>query len=324
MTILLGLSLVSGLAWFFSMLAGGGSPLILIPVVGGLLGPEAVAPVITVGMLVGNGQRSLMFWRQIHWGVTAWYLPGALAGAVLGAWLLSRIQVVLLEPAIGVVLVAMALNFLWGRSRRSAVPASGGGKTTGAAKMVGAPKTSEGAIESAVMSGLASGVMAAGVMPSLPVPQQPVPQQPVPQQPVPQQPGPSAAVPRAQGAIAAWYFLPAAFLNGVGSALIGSTGPILNPLYLRYGLVKEDMIATKSFHKASLHLVKIGAYALMGNLTLSNLWYGLIIGAAALPANWLGQKVLQRMTDQQFKDWVYGFVAVSGGWMVLHTWFPSF
>jgi hypothetical protein len=67
----------SFVAWFLSMLAGGGSPFILIPLISLLLGAQVVAPVITVGLLVGNTQRGLFFWRQIDWTVTAWYIPGA-------------------------------------------------------------------------------------------------------------------------------------------------------------------------------------------------------------------------------------------------------
>lgn len=43
------------------MLAGGGSPFILLPVVSLLLGAQAVAPVITTGLLIGNAQRGLFF-----------------------------------------------------------------------------------------------------------------------------------------------------------------------------------------------------------------------------------------------------------------------
>ena len=56
-SILVLLSSVSFSAWFISMLVGGGSPLILIPVVTLLLGAPAVAPVLTIGSTLGNVQR---------------------------------------------------------------------------------------------------------------------------------------------------------------------------------------------------------------------------------------------------------------------------
>jgi uncharacterized membrane protein YfcA len=110
--------LISGasfVAWFFSMLAGGGSPFILIPLLSVLLGAQAVAPVITTGLLIGNTQRSLFFWREIDWRVTAWYLPGCLAGSMLGAWIFAWVQVDWLQVLLGVALLGMVANYWLGK-----------------------------------------------------------------------------------------------------------------------------------------------------------------------------------------------------------------
>lgn len=56
-SVYLWLGLTSTVGWFFSTLAGGGSSLILIPVVGHLLGAAVVPPVITVGGIFGNIER---------------------------------------------------------------------------------------------------------------------------------------------------------------------------------------------------------------------------------------------------------------------------
>lgn len=233
---------VSFIAWFFSMLAGGGSPLVLIPLLTVVLGTAAVAPTITTGMLVGNAQRSFFFWRKIDWRVTAWYLPGCLVGAVLGAYALKRVQADWLQLLIGAALLGMVLNYWLGRSL----------------KRVNLSLT-----------------------------------------------------------VKPWHFLPVAFLNAVGSALIGSTGPVMNPLYFAYGLEKEAMIATKSSNKVFLHVVKLLSYGVLGTLEPSHVGYGLVIGIAAVPANWLGKWVLERMTNDQFQQLVFAFVAVSG---VLMLW----
>lgn len=238
----------SFVAWFFSMLAGGGSPLVLIPLLTLLLGTQAVAPVITTGLLIGNTQRSLFFWREIDWRVTAWYLPGCLAGAVLGAYIFTQVQVDWLQIIIGVALLGMVANYWLKESF----------------------KFSDRAIT-----------------------------------------------------IKAWYFFPVAFLNSVGSALIGSTGPIMNPMYFAYGLEKEAMIATKASNKAFLHIFKLLSYAALGVLEPKYIGYGLIIGLGAMPANWLGKWVLERISNDQFRQMVYAFVAVSGVIMIWEqrSWF---
>ncbi|MBE9181100.1 sulfite exporter TauE/SafE family protein [Oculatella sp. LEGE 06141] len=239
------LGLVSFVAWFISMIAGGGSPLILIPLVSFLFGSDAIAPVITTGMLVGNAQRTLYFWQEIDWDITRWYLPGAIAGAILGAYTLTQIHVDWLPTLVGIALLLMVANY-------------------GLGKVLSQPKA-----------------------------------------PLPIKP---------------WYFLPLAFCNAFGSGLIGSMGPILNPVYLSYGLVKERMIATKSVHVVVIHIVKLMTYAVLGTLTVPDLTCGLIIGLAAIPANWLGKRVLDKMSGDQFQQTVFAFVAVSG---ILMLWQQS-
>lgn len=239
--IILLLSGVSFVAWFISMLAGGGSPLVLIPLITLLLGSQAVAPTITTGLLVGNTQRSLFFWRDIDWWVTLWYVPGAILGAGLGAYVFSQVHADWLQVLLGIALLMMVLTECLNRWLK-------------------------------------------------------------------QQPWTVT--------IRAWHFLPVAFLNAVGSGLIGSTGPVMNPLYLGYGLEKEAMIATKSANKAFLHTMKLVSYLALGVLDISYLGYGLAIGLAAVPANWLGKWVLERMSNEQFRQAVYTFVAVSGALML--------
>lgn len=235
--IALSLFVASFLAWFLSMLAGGGSPFILIPIISLLLGTPAVAPVITTGLLIGNTQRGISFWQYVDWQVTAWYVPGATVGALIGCYGLTQIHVEGLQLLLGMGLLIMVANYLL------------------------APKDD-------------------------------------------------------QFAVKAWYFLPLAFVNAIGSGLIGSTGPVMNPLYLNYGLEKEAMVATKAFNKAVLHLVKLTAYAAFGSLNSEYLAYGLVIGLGAIPANWLGKMVLAKLSAQQFRQLVFAFVAVSGVAMI--------
>jgi uncharacterized protein len=227
----------SFVAWFISMLTGGGCPLILIPLVTVLLGAQSVAPIITTGMLLGNVQRSLLFWQQVDWPATRWYLPGALFGAVLGAYVFTQIQAGWLQLGLGIILLLMVLNYC-------------------------------------------------------------------------------VRLPIAPIAIKPWHFLPFAFFNAIGSGILGSTGPILNPVYLNYGLVKESMVATKALHQISLHAVKLTAYAALGAYRSEYFVYGLCIGLAGIPANWLGKLVLARMSQDQFRHAVVALLAVSGVVMI--------
>jgi uncharacterized membrane protein YfcA len=241
------LALVSAIAWSVSILAGGGSPFILIPVVNLMLGAAAVPPVITVGMLLGNAHRIVLFWRDVDWHLTLWYAPGAIIGAILGAFAFTQIHLDWLQLILGVFLVVSMLSL-----------------------------------------------------------------GPEPQEPL--------------FKVKAWYILPAGFMKAFVSGLVGTTGPVLNPFYLSYGLVKEQLIATKATHVVIIHLVKILTYAALGALSLRDIGFGLVIGLVAIPANLIGKQILNQMNAKLFRQLVLATMAISGLWMLwgqrdlLSTW----
>jgi len=223
----------SCIGWFVSSLAGGGSPLILIPTLSLFLSASMIPQVITVGMLFGNGQRVGLYWQGIDWQLTRWYLPGAIVGAIVGAFLFTQLQLEWLTVLLGLFLIISIFTYR-----------------------------------------LAENLTLFQVK--------------------------------------AWYFLPAGFIYAFLSGLIGSTGPLLNPFYLHYGLEKGEMIGTKSAHVLVVHIVKIIAYSAFGVISSPIIAYGLLIGMGALPGNWLGQKVLEKMEDKQFRQIAIAFVLISG------------
>jgi uncharacterized protein len=227
------LTLASILSWFISTLAGGGSPLILIPVTGFFLGAGAVPPVVTIAMLIGNTQRVFLYWKEMNWLITWWYLPGSTIGAGLGAFFFTRIQSQWLMILLAIFLILSTFSY-----------------------------------------GLKENTQSFQVR--------------------------------------AWYFLPAGFIYGFLSGLLGSPGPLLNSLYLNYGLRKEQMVATKSAHMMVAHFIKVIIYASLGVLSLPYIVYGLVLGVSALPGNWIGQIVLKRISEEQFRHIVVGFVTLSG------------
>ncbi|MEG3435600.1 sulfite exporter TauE/SafE family protein [Pannus brasiliensis CCIBt3594] len=227
------LFVAGSLGWFFSTLAGGGSPLILLPVLGWFFDATVIPPVLTTGMLFGNLQRMGLYWKEIDWPSTWWYMPGAIVGSTLGAFVFAHIQLKWLPLVLGIFLVFSSVSQLF------------------------------------------------------------------------QQNNPFFK-------IRTWYFMPAGLIYAFLSGLVGSTGPMLNLFYINYGLVKEPMIATKSVHMVAVHVAKLIAYAAFGVLHIPFLGYGLLLGLAAWPGNWLGQKVLERMSIDQFKQVVMLFVSISG------------
>lgn len=225
------LTLGSFASWLISTVAGGGTPFILIPLIGFFLGSVAIPPVLTTVMLCGHPQRLWLYWKYIDWKIMGWYLPGAIIGAILGAIAYTKIQLEWLPILLAVFLIASTLSYV--PSKNPTKPAF---------------------------------------------------------------------------KVHPWYFLPSGFVFALLSGIIGSTGPLLNPLYINYGLVKEDLIGTKSAHLLVVHLVKIITYGFLGALNPIYLGYGLLMGVAAFPGNLVGQKILTQMSEQNFQKLLVSFV----------------
>ncbi|TYQ26885.1 sulfite exporter TauE/SafE family protein [Pseudanabaena sp. UWO311] len=284
------LSVVSFFAWIVSTLAGGGSPFILIPLVNLLMGAVAVPPVITIGMFFGNAHRVLLFWRDIDWVLTAWYAPGAILGAVLGAYTFTQIHLDWLQIVIAIFLIVSAVLFELEKSPEKTVAED-------KAKSIKLIDNSQGLEELEELIEINQ----LGELSELSDLEQ------------------SELIPKEvklKFQLKAWHIMPAGFLKAYVSGLVGTTGPVLNPFYLRYGLVKEKMLATKATHMTIIHLVKILTYGALAAMSKEQVIAGLAIGLAAIPANLIGKALLKLMSPHQFRQVVLAFMAVGGIWML--------
>ncbi len=225
------LTVGSFISWLISTVAGGGTPMIMIPLISFFLGAAAVPPVLTTVMLCGHPQRLFLYWKYIEWRIIWWYLPGAVVGAILGAIVYTKVQIEWLPILLAVFLIISTFSY-----------------------------------------------------------------------------APNEEITEKSFEVHPWYFLPSGFIFAFISGLIGSAGSLLNPLYINYGLVKEDLIGTKSAHLLLVHVVKIITYAIYGVLNPMILGYGLLMGLAAFPGNWLGRRILTQMSEHNFQKLLVGFV----------------
>ncbi|SDM48307.1 hypothetical protein SAMN05421823_11449 [Catalinimonas alkaloidigena] len=103
---------------------------------------------------------------------------------------------------------------------------------------------------------------------------------------------------------------------GFVSGLTGAVGVLFNRFYLRYGMEKEEIVATRAANELLLHLVKVGLYAHLGLLTGNALRLGGAVALAALGASWGMQWVLPRVRDTWFRRIGYAAMVVSGVFML--------
>lgn len=107
------------LAYIISTLSGGGGSLLLVPVINYLLGTKATPPVVNLGNLVGEPVRIILFWKNIEWRIVKYYLPSAVAGTILGAWIFSTIKLEWLQIIVGLFLISTIFQYRFGKKERS-------------------------------------------------------------------------------------------------------------------------------------------------------------------------------------------------------------
>ena len=108
------------------------------------------------------------------------------------------------------------------------------------------------------------------------------------------------------------YFGPLGLLVCFTSSLIGATGAVLNPFYLNFGVVKEELVATKAANSFFVAIVQIGTYWKFGKLDAQLFLYGLCIGVGAALGNFLGKSILKKMSLKQFRQVIIMMMVITG------------
>ena len=105
-------------------------------------------------------------------------------------------------------------------------------------------------------------------------------------------PHPPRLAPRAFVAVGA--------VSGLGSALVGSVGPLTAPFFLARGLVKEAYIGTEATSAVVLHAAKLVAYGVGALLSAGVLVLGLLLSPPTMLGAWAGRHVVRRISPRAF------------------------
>lgn len=100
--------------------------------------------------------------------------------------------------------------------------------------------------------------------------------------------------------------------SGLGSALLGSVGPLTAPFFLAYGLTRAAYIGTEAAAALTMHLTKTAAYGAGDLLTGTVLLYGAALTPATLAGAWAGRKIVGRLSDRVFVLLVEAGLVVAG------------
>ena len=113
------LALAAFVCWLVSTLAGGGGALLMIPIITWAADPKAVAPAIALGTLISSPARVWMFWRHVDWTIVRWYVPGAIAGGILGGYVFAAAEPQWLKVIAAIFLLSTLLQYRLGERKRS-------------------------------------------------------------------------------------------------------------------------------------------------------------------------------------------------------------
>ena len=86
----------------------------------------------------------------------------------------------------------------------------------------------------------------------------------------------------------------------VGSALLGSVGPLTAPFFLARGLTRAAYIGTEAACALLLHLTKTAAYGAGNLLSARVLLLGLALVPATTAGTWVGKRIVGRISDRVF------------------------
>ena len=88
--------------------------------------------------------------------------------------------------------------------------------------------------------------------------------------------------------------------SGLGSALVGSVGPLVAPFMLARGLTKGAYIGTEAASAVVMHLTKLLVFGLAAVLTLPGIGYGIALAPASAGGTYVGKQVVDRLPTPVF------------------------
>jgi len=109
------------------------------------------------------------------------------------------------------------------------------------------------------------------------------------------------------------------FLAGFVSGITGAIGLLFNRFYLKFGLKKEEIVATRAANEVFLHLIKLVIYISLGLYSNLALWLGLAIAVATIISSYTVKYILPYLSENLFRKIGYGAMVVAGITLLIGT-----
>lgn len=117
--LILGLFVLGTSTFTLSTISGGGGAMMQIPILNFLIGTPQTAPVINLGALISRPARIALFWKYINWKVFWYFVPSAIIGALLAAWLFSEVKIYWIQIVVALFLISTFFQYRFGKKQSS-------------------------------------------------------------------------------------------------------------------------------------------------------------------------------------------------------------
>ncbi|MFT4571268.1 MAG: putative membrane protein YfcA [Hyphomicrobiaceae bacterium] len=98
-----------------------------------------------------------------------------------------------------------------------------------------------------------------------------------------------------------WGFAILGAVTGTAASLIGATGPLIAPFFLRDDITKEEVVATKAAVQVVTHLAKLPAFFALGFAYGAWALELVPLCVAAVAGTMMGKRLLTRMDAEVFR-----------------------
>jgi uncharacterized membrane protein YfcA len=99
---------------------------------------------------------------------------------------------------------------------------------------------------------------------------------------------------------------------GVLSGIVVTTGPVVAPFFLAYGLRRGAFIGTEAVCAGVMHLTRGLTFAAFAVLTWEAVAIGVVLGLTMFAGSWFARQLLDRMSDRVFLAIVEVFLVLLG------------
>jgi uncharacterized protein len=108
-------------------------------------------------------------------------------------------------------------------------------------------------------------------------------------------------------------------LAGFISGVTGAVGLLFNRFYLKYGLSKEQIVATRAANEIILHLIKLVVYIAVGLFSVEALMIGGVVAIAAFISAYVAKRLLPFLSERVFRKIGYGAMVLAGLFLMTKT-----